>query len=93
MSTRRYTVASTNPDTVSRCLAIEVPAGQTASVARKALDYAQEDGAFVIITADHWPRAQLTDSVARHEGVRVEPDGTVADVAAELQRLDLDERG
>lgn len=93
MSTRRYPVASTNPDTVSRCLAIEVPAGQAASVAGKALDYAQKDGAAVIIYADHWPREQITDSMSRHEGVRVEPDDAIADVAAELQRLDLSEWG
>lgn len=91
MSIRRYAVVSTNPDTVSQCLAIEVSAGQTASVARRAIEYAQEDGAVVIITADHWPRAQLTDSVARHKGVRVDPDDAVPDVAVKLQRLDLDE--
>ena len=91
MSTRRYTVTSTNPDTVSRCLAIEVPAGQTESVARQALDYAQGDGAAVVVTADHWPRAQIADSVARYEGVRIEPDHAVADVAARFDRLELDE--
>ena len=93
MGNRRYTVSSTNPDTVSRCLAIEVPVGQTAGVARKALDYAQEDGAAVIISADHWPREQITVSIARHEGVRVEPDDAVANVLAELERLDLNELG
>ena len=93
MSNRRYTIASTNPDTVSRCLTIEVPPGETASVAREALDYAREDGATVIITADHWPREQITDSMARHEGVRVEPDDAEADVGAELQRIDLNEPG